>query len=462
MNSEIDVLLDRVRDAEEVFGFGGGLSGLNVFEGSEEREIRGLARLMLEESYGYKKDWERLSSEELLSRLSKPHQFSLRQVTSHLHHLKLELAYAHPSRPALSSSDITSITRQLSSDYNIQTSVKDDFSTPLLHLLRRITSQVVKVWNLRSTLNRSNAKKITVENETFLASMSGYSDLLFKEKLEKSLQIAISEELMTHKSLKTAIFTVLSAAIPDFDPIFLNKTMDYPFDFASPIPLSSVTSAIQSAIESSLQSVFVMLITGQEYSEKQEFTEEIRPFQTEFPSIPSQNRLFSSNMLQERVFKETVVALAICYVKKQSTLHEKQENQESQPVEPEVEECDFEALEIEALRIRRNAEIEVLNARLKKMDEKPQLINPDALLNLFNSELAQEETALRVRKRLNEAKQLDDEEILRSMALENRKEGKKRELKYVEPVFTPAAGLRATKVMEVKPVDKNCCDCVVY
>jgi len=436
---------------ERIYGMQMTLTEASRYAIREGEEIRGLCKCFLEE---FNADSQVVQQQELQSFLSQRRTLSLRQLSSILHLLKVDLAYAFPTRHPLSSTDIEVIKRHFAARFQIQNFIDDSFEATLNDLLRPLKTEVLRVWSLRQLIEGGNLRKTSGEQEAFLAEISGYFDLLSPEALQIALKQELGEKLMSKWELRAAVSQVLGTALPLLQPSFVDKVMEYPFDLSEPVAVEGVLEALDRAVDGSLREVFQQLC---------EATQPASPAsdlsQLSFPALPSKAtpRSFTSNLIQERHWKKAICSIARCYMFKRGdvvkTVNRKPE---------EVEVYDYDKLEIEALRITAHATIaENLYEKHKPKDDKTHRINQEGLLNLLNSGLVQDEKVKKVRTQLNKIKHLDDDKILSAITGKDQQktEKKRPQENAVEPVFTPGLALRGQRLAHPKPLDKHCCSC---
>jgi hypothetical protein len=370
----------------------------------------------------------------------------------------VDLAYAYPMRFPLSSADIETAKIHLAARYQVQALINDSFSTTLEELLKPMRTEVLRLWSLRQLIESGSVRKSSGEHMAFLAEISSYLDLLSPKAIESALTLEIGERIVSRWELRTAITNTLGAALPSLQPSFLDKVMEYPFDFLEPIPIGTVQEAIQKAIDGTLQDVFQLLLTANQEPASPSSDTSSPPAKRKTPSTKHKTKvlLFTSNIIRERRMNEIIQSIARCYLTK------RREAPKAVAEKPEEEETyDYGELEKEALRITARATFAQAQAEsLPPKKLKDHRINQEGLLNLLNSALVQDEKVAKVRERLNKSKHPDDEEILQMMNCKEEKKGKKKlPISTVEPVFTPGLALRGERLAQPKPLDKHCCSC---
>lgn len=447
--------MEKVADGERIYGAHPMLTEDGDYMIKEGEEIRGFCKCFLEEFYG---DLLVVQQQELQSFLSLRRDLSIRLVTSVLHQLKVDLAYAYPMRFPLSPTDIETAKRHLVARYQVQDLINDSFSTTLKELLAPMRTEVLRLWSLRQLIESGSVRKSSGEHMAFLAEISSYLDLLSPKAIESALALEIGERITSRWELRTAITNILGAALPSLQPSFMDKVMEYPFDFLEPIPIGTVQEAIQKAIDGTLQDVFQLLLTANQEPASPSSDTSSPPAKRKTPSTKHKTKvlLFSSNIIRERRMNEIIQSIARCYLAK------RREDPKAVAEKPEEEEetYDYGELEKEALRITARAAFAQAQAESLPAQLKDRRINQEGLLNLFNSALVQDEKVAKVRERLNKSKHPDDEEILQMMNCKEQKKGKKKlPISTVEPVFTPGLALRGERLAQPKPLDKHCCSC---
>lgn len=449
-------MVKKILDVERIYGMHLTLEkdGRHVIK--EGEEIRGLCRCFLEEFYS---DLEVVQQQELQSFLSQPRVLSLRQLTSALHQLKVDLAYAYPTRYPLSPIDIETVKRHFATRLQIQKFTDDSFDITLNNLLRPLKIEVLRVWSLRQLIEGGNLRKTSGEHEAFLAEISGNFDLLNSEALESAIKQEIEDKLMSKSELQTAVSQVLGAALPRLQPSFVDKVMEYPFDLSEPVTVNAVLQALGKAVDGTLQEIFQQLCEAAQPASPATEGGSLQ-IPSSFPALPLSKltpRSFSSHIIRERHLKKVICSIARCYILKRGevvmTVQEKSE---------EVEAYDYDELEIEALRITAQATAaENLYEKQRPKEEKSHRINQEGVLNLLNSGLVQDKKTQQLKVRLNNIRHLDDDVILDALtSKEQRTTGKKKPVAEVaEPLFTPGLALRGERLAHPKPLDKHCCSC---
>lgn len=448
--------MEKVADGERIYGAHPMLTEDGDYMIKEGEEIRGFCKCFLEEFYG---DLLVVQQQELQSFLSLRRDLSIRLVTSVLHQLKVDLAYAYPMRFPLSPTDIETAKRHLVARYQVQDLINDSFSTTLKELLAPMRTEVLRLWSLRQLIESGSVRKSSGEHMAFLAEISSYLDLLSPKAIESALALEIGERITSRWELRTAITNILGAALPSLQPSFMDKVMEYPFDFLEPIPIGTVQEAIQKAIDGTLQDVFQLLLTANQEPASPSSDTSSPPAKRKTPSTKHKTKvlLFSSNIIRERRMNEIIQSIARCYLAKR---REDPKAVVAEKPEEEEETYDYGELEKEALRITARAAFAQAQAESLPAQLKDRRINQEGLLNLFNSALVQDEKVAKVRERLNRSKHPDDEEILQMMNCKEQKKGKKKlPISTVEPVFTPGLALRGERLAQPKPLDKHCCSC---
>ena len=446
--------MEKVVEGERIYGANAVLTEDGDYVIEDGEEIKGLCKCFLEEFYV---DLQVMQQQELQSFLSVRRALSIRLVASVLHQLKVDLAYNYPTHFPLTSTDIETAKRHLAAHYQVQTLINDSFSATLKELLKLMKTEVLRLWSLRHLIETGSVRRSSSEHTAFLAEISSNLDLLNPKAIERALTLEIGEKVMSRWELRTVITNTLGAALPSLQPSFVDKVMEYPFDFLEPVPVETVLGAIQKAVDGTLQDVFELLLRANEEPASPSSDASSPSVKPKKHSTKHKAKvlLFTSNIIRERRMNEIIQSIARCYLAKRTVIPK------SVAEKTEEETYDYNEQEIDALRITAQATWAQTKAESQpRKKEKDRRINQEGLLNLFNSGLVQDDKVAQVRERLNKSKHPDDEEILQMMNCKEEKKGKKKlPISVGEPVFTPGIALRGERLAQPKPLDKHCCSC---